>query len=893
MATMLEFVDALFVVQEKLIRNLSLRLLNPLVQSVQDDLKDIREQRKVYEKSRDRYESLVSRFSSLPKLKEFSLIREDTYQLFEGRKVYMSQSFGYVGRISKFKLGADMFFVESCLMAVKELSELGEVFHGVFQALGGPAEDLQQRAQVWRNEAKQLVSGMEHDLKVSIERVAEKYSPEAPFEVSKGAEKAGYVFKKRQHKGLGSAWKRVYLLVREGFLCQEAALGGKKGKVEKSSTLHVLLCEVKIADGDRRNCFEIHTSNKTSLFQAESEEDMRDWIRVIENAKGHALHSNSSIVINSNSNSNGTHSTHTKSASRSSSFDSGMVSPTDHMSADDDSSLHVVLNGLTPIREDVSDSMVLSRIMPMPCPSSDQVFVSFSCLLVVTAASPEDACEKVCLGRLYGTAEALWFCANLFGIRRSERFEWKQVSTLTYTMGCLTGSLSVKVTNQRSPQASEEIVDKVEFFSFKTFSDESAAFETLNALWRNGKSDQPRPALELSAALSRPPTARATFLEQLSNTAEGKVSCGCKDHLDRTAIDLVVPLSVDHLFHLLMDVDSPVFKGVCEMQAYTNLSLTPWALGEDGLEERSLTMTVPVNHPMIKAKETDCSEEHTILCKEPEQRYVIKQSARTPNVPYGDSFVMLTLFCLTRHSLDHARLQVHLGLQWLKSPIVKAVIRNGTLKGMLEYMAVYKQVLCRELRVLDPEGSGQDLDLHQNPKESSHTSLERDEKDPSLPSRWWQEYLDVAREFWADIRLRWHDNLRRADISIPSRAIFLISASILLLCFFLFSLSPLHHARSTHQLAFVPPNNLYPGFQLEQLHKQPKYAALRDLGGQLEKALIHLNRAQCRTFYAIYVSWLAEQLTACLSDMANRESHCDPLNRAWKQAVHDNLCNTL
>lgn len=917
---MIDFIEASFFVQEKLVRNLSLRLLNPLVQSVQDDLKDIRDQRKVYEKSRDRYDALVARFSSLPKLKEFSLVREDTYQLFEGRKTYLSQSFGYVGRISKFKMGADMFFAESCLMTMRELCELDGVLHGVLRAMCRPADEMQKKTQTWWSEAKKTVALMERDIKTSLDRFAEQHSPEAPFEPSKGVEKAGYLFKKRSHKGLGSQWKRVYLIVKDGFLYQEAPASGKRGHLERSAELHVLLCEVKVADGDRRNCFEVHTSSRTNLFQAESEEDMRDWIRVIENAKGHALRSSSTINIAA------------KSSSRSSSLDTALGTSSDlYIATDDDAASQLGGSVLSPIREQGVDDLVLSRITMANCPPPDQVFVSFTCLLLPLAKGTRDEegsaedeegnddadyrekkreesegmedrlrlrqLGQYQLGRLHGTADAFYFCGTLFGIRMQERFEWRAISLLTYSVGGLTGSVNIRVVLGASspPTSSDQHHHRTETLSFKTFSDESVAYEMLHALWKNGRSDQPRPVAELSTALNnRPSVARTPSLESLGQ-AQGEVSCGCEEHLERTEIDMVLPVSVDELFHLLMDAESPVLQGVFRAQGYKNVVLGPWTpTAEGGRKERTLKMIVPLSHPMVKAKETECFEEHILLCEEPDQRYVIKQLARTPNVTYGDAFVMLTLFCITRHSAGHARLQVHTGLHWLKSPIVKAVIRNGTLKGMAEYMSVYRMVLRRELRSRTPEGHDPH-GLEDEHEQMSAQELRREDTVVESAPSGWQGYLEIAKELLSDVRQRWRDNIRRADISVPSFITMLVSLLVLVVAI------SLHSVLSRQQRPFIPtdrpdpftfvlPTNLHKDFDPAILEAHLKYVELRNLSEQLKTAFVHINRAQCQTFYAIYASWLAESLSTCLADSAHAESACDHLEAAWRETVRGHPC---
>lgn len=91
---------------------------------------------------------------------------------------------------------------------------------------------------------------------------------------------------KRENKG---HFKRVFLKLK-GVYLSYSFNGRQRGVVEFSETLHILLCEVKMVDFlDRRFCFEILSTQQNLLFQAESEDDYRDWIRCLELAKSYAL----------------------------------------------------------------------------------------------------------------------------------------------------------------------------------------------------------------------------------------------------------------------------------------------------------------------------------------------------------------------------------------------------------------------------------------------------------------------------------------------------------------------------------------------------------------------------------------------------------------------------
>jgi len=51
-------------------------MLVPIAKKVQEEITELAEQRKVMERSRERYETVLAKYSTIPKLREFALIRE-------------------------------------------------------------------------------------------------------------------------------------------------------------------------------------------------------------------------------------------------------------------------------------------------------------------------------------------------------------------------------------------------------------------------------------------------------------------------------------------------------------------------------------------------------------------------------------------------------------------------------------------------------------------------------------------------------------------------------------------------------------------------------------------------------------------------------------------------
>ncbi len=57
-----------------------------------------------------------------------------------------------------------------------------------------------------------------------------------------------------------------------------------------------MMCEIRPIDlNDRRFCFEIYTGQQSQIYQAESEDDMMDWINTFHAAKSEMVQKRKSL----------------------------------------------------------------------------------------------------------------------------------------------------------------------------------------------------------------------------------------------------------------------------------------------------------------------------------------------------------------------------------------------------------------------------------------------------------------------------------------------------------------------------------------------------------------------------------------------------------------------
>ncbi|KAJ5075305.1 centaurin/arf [Anaeramoeba ignava] len=91
-------------------------------------------------------------------------------------------------------------------------------------------------------------------------------------------EKRGYLLKKTSSKV--KAWKRRFFVIKNHKFYYYRSWKD----LTRVGELDLLYCTIKISnDRNRRNCFEIISTTKTYILQAETEEETRSWIEVVNN----------------------------------------------------------------------------------------------------------------------------------------------------------------------------------------------------------------------------------------------------------------------------------------------------------------------------------------------------------------------------------------------------------------------------------------------------------------------------------------------------------------------------------------------------------------------------------------------------------------------------------
>lgn len=168
------------------------------------------------------------------------------------------------------------------------------------------------------------------------------------------------------------------------------------------------------------------------------------------------------------------------------------------------------------------------------------------------------------------------------------------------------------------------------------------------------------------------------------DTAE--VPCGCSEHTGRTILNDVYNAEVEIIFQLLF-TDSDFYRSFLKARKTTNVEIGEWSAQPDGTRLRDVTFTLSLNYS-FGPKFSPCSE-HQIYFKngQPGVRHIVQTDVINGNVPYGDTFYVSCLFCMTRVAHNKTRLRVTSNICFKKNcwGVVKNLIERNAGDGLRSY----------------------------------------------------------------------------------------------------------------------------------------------------------------------------------------------------------------
>jgi hypothetical protein len=301
----------------KTMRRAESTMVEPMRAFLQNDLRILKEARKNLDSTQRIFDGAIGRYAGQVKTKEASSLREDAFQLHEARRAYLTASMNFCVMAPQVRLTLDKILVKVVNEQWRDMKSGTDASGKGFamwtsdvERVRGWSKEMENGERVFKRElhlARQQIEGAA-EVSARPSRDLDTYAAstvpylgtapssanlQSPAKAELGGEKAekqGWLFQRTiTGKPARTYWVRRWFFVKNGifgWLTQ----GTRSGAVEESEKIGVLLCGIRPAVAEeRRFCFEVKTKDTTILLQAETQNDITEWISSFEVAKRKAL----------------------------------------------------------------------------------------------------------------------------------------------------------------------------------------------------------------------------------------------------------------------------------------------------------------------------------------------------------------------------------------------------------------------------------------------------------------------------------------------------------------------------------------------------------------------------------------------------------------------------
>jgi hypothetical protein len=727
MNTLRTFADALQCVYSfnaKLVDDLQEYFLVPFIQFSRDDLKQMKEARRAYERIAEKYDSALYKYAGLSKSKDSSSLREDAFQLYDLRKLYIKTSMDYCAKSIRFKYALDRLILDQITESMDSILEFYLSASEVYKGLKPRIDTLKKRLDDRLLFHEERVALLEEERGKLEEQLVVMFKPSSVLPTSNTAvlsnkvtvedgtptEKEGYLFKKNIPKSplIAPSWSRRWCYIREGKFGY-MALSKLRGTVASAAPLSVLLCEARIDDKqDRRYCFEIISSKRSYLLQAESEEDLVSWLKVFECAKLAAMKVEKRDDL-------------PKDEDAKFDIQKSFIDEDEWESA---STPPIIQRKFVRIASRRSESMNVERIKYPSLsyekknrelrevfknfPQEDQYVDSFTASLLR---------ESLIQGRLYLTQFHICFFSNILSLLTTVVIPFQDIKSIQRKSEVKDGIIVITTKDANyefkfNPKNETRAFGAMNSILWSAQGEKSLSLQELFDQVYNtyGEKEDEDQAGSVSGSPSKPIGNQKSDSPLKNQVSDASVPedvilpnsefIADTEHYERMEVNIILNCSAKKLFQVLYDSGDFILS-VHNARGDKDTVVTPWS--KDDPPKREVKWTFGVNHPMVKAKTAECIETNSLVKKQEHVCYIVDASSRTPAMPYGDSFATNTKFCITFVSEKTSRLQVSIGVTWFKNPLVKSIIKSEAMKGLAAYLQDYVRILQQEVAKITGE----------------------------------------------------------------------------------------------------------------------------------------------------------------------------------------------
>lgn len=802
------------------------RLLRDLLTFRQSEVDRVREVRRQYERSMDRYEAAITRHA-------LSLKRSITAatgssgdhakrdqasgepgELETARRQYYTSMADLMEQVMRFRVNTSKFWAEKGAAYFDILREGEQLLSKVYSV------DVVSGKEKSDPSIEQLVTNDPKKFKNDLLKMVEQEFDCSIAMHNRLVEKHGHLFRKRT-RGIGPPWRLVYVSIEHQLFRLWTSSTASMSNIGSTSTtsapnisspllqddpqsiqegnsldFNILLCQIKLYESvERACCFEVSTPQRSFIFQAISEDDLMDWLRVFENAKNAAM---KPTAINS------------------------------------------------PREQRLTAKPAIIQI-PEGIPEQLKT-LSLRYTKQLVFASEHVLFDGRC-GLLMATIDTLDHDNN--------SIDWVEVEKFEVNTAILSSTVMVHLRNRQVDAPQGRIIEIV-FLDAKQHQQQANQFadlarllsgprksvssveQVVDALYKTGNGAQDTDALpiglqndEQSLALQTYP---ADFQHPTSQEIEQMVKSVPSEDLEGQELDFTAHLPANVLFEALYkDPQGALFRVLHERLKNTQFKIQ---LGDDDEDtfESTISYMHPLNNPIIKAKETQCIEKMTVKTVKPYVLYIVDVTAATPDILYGDAFVTRSRVAISFKTRASCRVQAWFGMRWTRSVLVKSIIKATAKSGFVEYVGHFKQIIREEVgrrtKRNHPE-AGNDASSSSNESVSGATGSEG--------------AVNNGRRLGFDY------------------TIYITGVCVMLTALLFLFKYHYHPASNNNVMRMRMPGFKSPSLQLDDIVKQARLA---------EQALMDSK----------YVQYLYEYLQKCHQD-ASQVEHCHLAAHEWKRMM--------
>lgn len=290
--------------------------------------------------------------------------------------------------------------------------------------------------------------------------------------------------------------------------------------------------------------------------------------------------------------------------------------------------------------------------------------------------------EILIQGRLYISENHICFHANIFG--------W--ITDLSIPIYEITG-LEKKMTAFVIPNAIQ-ITTRQAKYTFASFLSRDTTYDVIANIWRLAL---PEDNLELPGshnASSRSMISTLSVSDEAGKEATPGASvnkvtrCSCSKndgHLSEVALETVLPGTPDKIYNLMFA--SGFIKDFMKVdQKLIDVQISDWAPISQGskLLQRNMSYIKPL-YNSVGPKQTKCEiHDESVYC-DFEDHAIMLTTTKTPDVPSGGVFAVMTRTCLMWASSISTRVIVTTQVEWTGRSFIKGLIEKSAIEGQKVY----------------------------------------------------------------------------------------------------------------------------------------------------------------------------------------------------------------